>query len=117
LVKVIVEHNPKQECYLEESLTTDAIYPYLSPHGLIFKLNHEPLSALPVTEMDADRAFWSKQFAMMLGDWLKRRGHDVLTVAAGTDEGLKRPLPLQIVVDKAGGYRLYAQRHYVHFSR
>jgi hypothetical protein len=71
LVKVIVEHNPKQECYLEESLTTEAIYPYLSPHGLIFKLNHEPVAALPVAELAADRAFWSKQFATMLGDWLK----------------------------------------------
>jgi hypothetical protein len=71
LVKVIVEHNPKQECYLEESLTTDAIYPYLLPQGLIFKLNHEPVAALPVAELDVDRAFWSKQFATMLGDWLK----------------------------------------------
>ena len=71
LVKVILQHNPTQECYWEESITTDAIYPYLSPHGLIFKLNHEPLPALPVADLDADHAFWSKQFATMLGDWLK----------------------------------------------
>jgi hypothetical protein len=71
LVNVILQRNPTRECYLEESLTTDALYPYLSPHGFIFKVSHEPLSALPVAEMDADRAFWSKQCGAMLGDWLK----------------------------------------------
>jgi hypothetical protein len=44
-------------------------------------------------------------------------GHDVLTVNAGEDAGLKRPMPLQIVVDPAGGFRLYAGRKYVIFSR
>lgn len=71
LVKWILDHNPKPEFYYEESFPLEFLYPYLSPHGLIFKLNHEPLPALPKTDMDADRAFWSKQLAMMLGDWLK----------------------------------------------
>ncbi|MGA2674070.1 MAG: hypothetical protein ABSE99_12670 [Terracidiphilus sp.] len=44
-------------------------------------------------------------------------GHDVLTVNAGEDAGLKRPMPLQVVVDPAGGFRLYAGRKYVIFSR
>jgi hypothetical protein len=44
-------------------------------------------------------------------------GHDVLCVASGDDQGMKRPLPLQVVEDKAGGFRLYAGRHYVLFSR
>jgi hypothetical protein len=44
-------------------------------------------------------------------------GHDLLSVAVGTDEGLKRPMPLQIVADKAGGFRLYKGRAFVHFSR
>ncbi|MGD0682807.1 MAG: hypothetical protein ABR990_12245 [Terracidiphilus sp.] len=43
--------------------------------------------------------------------------HDVLTVEAGKDAGLKRPMPLQIVADPAGGFRLYAGRQYVIFSR
>ncbi len=43
--------------------------------------------------------------------------HDVLTVSTATDEGLKRPTPLQVLVDPAGGYRLYAGRRYVIFSR
>jgi hypothetical protein len=43
--------------------------------------------------------------------------HDVLTVAASEDPGLKLPRPLQVTVDPAGGYRLYAGRKYVGFSR
>ena len=45
-------------------------------------------------------------------------GHDVLTVNAGEDAGLKRPMPLQVVADAAsGGFRLYAGRKYVIFGR
>jgi|ERR1035437_3384867 hypothetical protein len=43
--------------------------------------------------------------------------HDVLTVATGDDPGLKRPMPLQVLADPAGGFRLYAGRRYVIFSR
>jgi hypothetical protein len=44
--------------------------------------------------------------------------HDVLTVNSGEDAGLKRPMPLQVVADPAGGgFRLYAGRRYVSFSR
>jgi hypothetical protein len=43
---------------------------------------------------------------------------DVLTVNSGEDAGLKRPMPLQVVADPAGGgFRLYAGRRYVSFSR
>jgi hypothetical protein len=44
-------------------------------------------------------------------------GHDVLTVTTGTDEGFKRPTPLQVTADPAGGFRLYAGRRYVSFSK
>jgi len=43
--------------------------------------------------------------------------HDVLTVASHEDAGLKRPMPLQVMADPAGGFRLYAGRKYVSFSR
>lgn len=43
--------------------------------------------------------------------------HDVFTVTSGDDAGLKRPMPLQIVADPKGGFRLYAGRKYVSFSR
>ncbi len=44
-------------------------------------------------------------------------GHDLLTVSSGTDVGLKRPMPLQVLVNPAGGFRLYAGRRFVNFSR
>ena len=43
--------------------------------------------------------------------------HEVLTVSTNEDAGLKRPTPLQVTVDPAGGFRLYSGRKYVVFSR
>ena len=43
--------------------------------------------------------------------------HDLFTVAYSTDEGLKRPMPLQVMADPTGGYRLYAGRKYVTITR
>jgi hypothetical protein len=43
--------------------------------------------------------------------------HDVLSVNAGEDAGLKHPTPLDVVSDPTGGFRLYAGRKYVSFSR
>ena len=71
LVKVIFDHNSNCEFYVEESFPLDWMYPYLLPHGLIFKLNREPLPALTTQAIDADHAFWAKQCRSMLGDWLK----------------------------------------------
>jgi len=42
---------------------------------------------------------------------------DVLTVSSSTDATLKRPTPLQVTADPAGGYRLWAGRRFVTFSR
>jgi hypothetical protein len=44
-------------------------------------------------------------------------GHDVLTANTAEDAGLKRPMPLQVMADAGGGFRLYAGRKYVSFSR
>ena len=43
--------------------------------------------------------------------------HDVLTVNSAEDAAFKRPTPLQVVADPAGGFRLYAGRQYVIFNR
>ena len=43
--------------------------------------------------------------------------HDVVTISYSTDDGLKRPMPLQVMADPAGGFRLYAGRKYVTLSR
>lgn len=43
--------------------------------------------------------------------------HDVLTVGSSQDAAMQRPRPLQIVADPAGGFRLYAGRNYVSFTK
>ncbi len=43
--------------------------------------------------------------------------HEVLTVTYATDEAIKRPMPLEVLADPAGGFRLYEGRKYVHISR
>jgi len=43
--------------------------------------------------------------------------HDIFSVSSGTDEAIKRPMPLQIIADPTGGFRLYAGRKWVRFAR
>jgi hypothetical protein len=43
--------------------------------------------------------------------------HDVFTVSSTSDEAMKRPTPLQVTTDPSGGFRLYAGRRYVTFSK
>ena len=43
--------------------------------------------------------------------------HDVFSVSSSTDEAMKRPTPLQFTTDPAGGFRLYAGRRYVTFTK
>ena len=43
--------------------------------------------------------------------------HDVFSVETGSDDALKRPMPLQIMADPSGGFRLYAGRKFVKFAR
>ncbi len=44
-------------------------------------------------------------------------GNDVLTASSANDAALTRPRPLQVTTDPAGGFRLYAGKAYVQFSR
>jgi hypothetical protein len=43
--------------------------------------------------------------------------HDVFTVSSSTDEEMKRPTPMQVTADPSGGFRLYAGRRYVTFTK
>jgi hypothetical protein len=43
--------------------------------------------------------------------------HDVFTVSSSTDAEMKRPMPMQVTTDAGGGFRLYAGRRYVTFSK
>ena len=70
LVKNIFDKNPKPEFYVEESFPFDWMYPQLEPHGLIFKLNRQPATALADEIIQNDHDYWTKYVQPMLGDWL-----------------------------------------------
>ena len=70
LTKLIFDRNPEREFYVEESFPLDWMYPYLEPHGLIMKLNRQPLTQLPEDVIARDHEYWRKVVGGMLGDWL-----------------------------------------------
>ncbi|HEU0008772.1 MAG TPA: hypothetical protein VFT34_03040 [Verrucomicrobiae bacterium] len=71
LAKVIFDKNREREFYVEESFPFDWMYPHLTPHGFIMKINRDPISSLSAEVVSKDHEFWTKQQAAMIGDWLK----------------------------------------------
>ena len=70
LAKIIFDKNPGREFYIEESFPFDWLYPYLEPHGLIFKINHQPLPGLSDEIVGQDHDYWRSLVRPMIGDWL-----------------------------------------------
>jgi len=58
---------PKRTFYVEESYVLPWMYPYLTPHGLIMKINNQPTQLTPeMIKNDTD--FWKWYCARLLGD-------------------------------------------------
>jgi hypothetical protein len=70
LAKIVFDKNPGREFYLEESFPLDWMYPHLEPHGLIMKINREPLTDLSDEIVQTDTDYWEKQVTPMIGGWL-----------------------------------------------
>ena len=70
IAKVIFDKNPDHEFYFEESWPVEWMYPHLEPHGLILKINRQPLSNLSEDMVAQDHDFWVKLLQPMIGDWL-----------------------------------------------
>jgi RNA polymerase sigma factor (sigma-70 family) len=70
LAKVIFDKNPSHEFYIEESYPFDWMYPLLKPHGLIMKVNRQPLSELSDEIVSQDQDYWTKYVTPMIGGWL-----------------------------------------------
>jgi len=70
MVKLILDKNPGREFYIEESFPFDWLYPHLDPHGLIFKINHQPLPGLSGEIVGQDHDYWRSLVRPMIGDWL-----------------------------------------------
>ena len=68
LTKVMFDHNPKNEFYVEESFPLDWMYPHLTPYGVIMKINRQPLNALPEDVLQRDHQFWKQYSTRLTGD-------------------------------------------------
>ena len=70
LCKVIFDHNPNNEFFIEESFPLQWMYPYETPFGIIMKINRNPLPELPDGVFKRDHAFWSKYSDRLIGNWI-----------------------------------------------
>jgi hypothetical protein len=69
IARMILDHNnSSHEFYVEESYVIAWTYPYMEPHGLILKLNKEPLDKLDPAAIERDRQFWAKLSKELLVD-------------------------------------------------
>ncbi len=68
ITKVIFDHNPKSEFFVEESFPLDWMYPYLTPFGIIMKINRQPLPSLTEEVLNRDHQFWKQYSKRLTGD-------------------------------------------------
>jgi len=66
--KIFEKNKQNHTFYVEQSIPIDWMYPYLLPSGLIFKLNSEPMAALPPGVIEQDRKFWDAYSVRLLQD-------------------------------------------------
>jgi tetratricopeptide (TPR) repeat protein len=70
LTKVIFDHNPNNDFYVEESFPLDWMFPHLTPYGVIMKINRNPLPELTEDICKRDHEFWSKYSERLIGNWI-----------------------------------------------
>jgi tetratricopeptide (TPR) repeat protein len=70
ICKVIFDHNPTNEFFVEESFPLDWMYPYETPFGIIMKINRDPLPELSDDVFKKDHAFWSEYSKRFIGNWI-----------------------------------------------
>jgi tetratricopeptide (TPR) repeat protein len=70
LTKVMFDHNPKNDFFVEESFPLDWMYPHLTPFGIIMKINRQPLPELTDDIVKKDHDFWSQYSNRLIGNWM-----------------------------------------------
>ncbi len=74
LAELIFRENKfRHDFYVEESYVIQWMYPYLTPNGLMLKLNKERLARLPDQVVKDDHAFWGWYTEWLLGQSAFRR--------------------------------------------
>lgn len=72
IAKQIFDTNPAHEFFMEESFPFDWMYPHLTPHGLILKVNRERPGEISEALVKKDTEFWARETRRWIGGWLKR---------------------------------------------
>jgi tetratricopeptide (TPR) repeat protein len=70
LTKVMFDHNPKNEFFVEESFPLEWMYPHLTPYGVIMKINRQPLPSLGEDVLQRDHQFWKQYSTRLTGDFI-----------------------------------------------
>ncbi len=70
LTKIIFDQNPGNEFYVEESAPIKWMYPYLTPFGIIMKLNRQPPAELTEDMVRRDHEFWTRYSERLIGNWI-----------------------------------------------
>lgn len=70
LTKVIFDANPQHEFFVEESFPLDWMYPYLTPFGIIMKINREKVPEITEEMVRTDHAFWTQYADRLCGNWI-----------------------------------------------
>jgi tetratricopeptide (TPR) repeat protein len=70
LCRVIFDHNPTNDFYVEESFPLEWMYPYETPSGIIMKINRNPVPSLTSDVFNKDHQFWSKYSDRLIGNWI-----------------------------------------------
>ena len=70
LCKVIFDHCPTNEFFVEESFPLDWMYPYETPFGVIMKINRNPVTELSQDDLNRDHEFWSHYTERLCGNWI-----------------------------------------------
>jgi thioredoxin-like negative regulator of GroEL len=70
LTKIIFDRNPTNEFFVEESFPLDWMYPYLTPFGIIMKINRQPLAELSDEVVKKDHEFWSQYSSRLCGNFI-----------------------------------------------
>jgi hypothetical protein len=73
LLKMMFDRNPNHEFFLQQTLPVDWMYPHLLPHGLILKINREPLLELSDRTVKQDHDYWKRYTARLIGGWLTEK--------------------------------------------
>ena len=68
--RTVFDRNPNREFYVMESFPLDWMFPHLSPHDLILKLNRQPVAALTPDMVERDRSYWNARLRRWIGEWL-----------------------------------------------